>query len=1057
MEELINQLPARDSLEAKLIFNAIISYGQDGITLLGQSLDSPDRKSQIQAELALHGLAIYVSDPGKENQRLLYVSGLAKALQKDLPIEKKTFLISQLRFAGRDESVSVLASFIYNPDLCESSTQALTAIGTESAGNALLEALYKIDGDGKVAVIQGLGSMQFEPAALPLLDLLNNSEDNIKDAAVFAVSNIGIKNAQEPLRLFSKEEKKYQSGYLRLAERLGEKGDIETCRAICMDILDNDYPENLMIGALEVMVTYDPDNAIDILYEFISGTDKKLRRSALNLIVRYKQSEYVQSLIRISRNGNSEIQSDILNLFGEQKCISALSYIQKSLQSSSPDIRMISVLSLYNLQDQVSLSDMEYVLMDSLKEEQRVQIEKILVSSMDTEVIDDLLKSFGAYPPTSKIIVLNVISEFIIKNKSENDSPDPEIQFANFRDYYISSLQSDSHDLRMTSLKGLERIGESVIVEQLIEFILNTEDIREQRLGIKAISSIVNRSKSQKDIHVLINNNYTDASVEHKTLLLDLFKSVGSKELMEPTIRTLEQQDENLQLAAIRALSEWSNNDVLNVLLETSHSHKNVKVRILAQRGALRIINEGQMGDQRAILYYKTLLNSDLRPEEKRQVLAGLSQIQTKSSLELTTTLLNDPDVHQEALTAILSISQIEIDTPEAPEGFRTLFNGKDLDGWQGLVGNPVTRKQMSEEELQSAQVRADSLMKSHWHVIDGILYFDGGGSHLCTIDEFSDFELYVDWKIEKDGDSGIYLRGSPQIQIWDATIWPEGSGGLYNNQNNSNVPIEKADNPVGEWNTFHIIIQGGKVTVYLNDILVVDNVEMENYWERDKPIYTSGPIELQSHFTPLYFRNIYIRELESEKPLFEGSLFNGKDLQGWQVIGNEADSWQGSEGILYTEAKGMSWISSEEQYKDFELELEYRIPSEGNSGIFIRAPREGEPWISGLEIQLLDDQADIHSELQSWQFTGSIYGVKGPQKPMSKKHGVWQKMNILCVGPRIKVTLNDKLINDINLIDHMDMEEKIPGIKRRTGYIGLQNHETKIEFRNIKIREIAK
>ena len=106
-------------------------------------------------------------------------------------------------------------------------------------------------------------------------------------------------------------------------------------------------------------------------------------------------------------------------------------------------------------------------------------------------------------------------------------------------------------------------------------------------------------------------------------------------------------------------------------------------------------------------------------------------------------------------------------------------------------------------------------------------------------------------------------MRGCPQVQIWDPAQWPQGSGGLYNNQKHPGKPLKAADNPVGEWNTFRIIMVGDRVTVYLNDVLVVDNVVMENYWQRDKPIYPTGQIELQAHNTALYFRNIFIRELK--------------------------------------------------------------------------------------------------------------------------------------------------------------------------------------------------
>jgi len=215
-------------------------------------------------------------------------------------------------------------------------------------------------------------------------------------------------------------------------------------------------------------------------------------------------------------------------------------------------------------------------------------------------------------------------------------------------------------------------------------------------------------------------------------------------------------------------------------------------------------------------------------------------------------------------ITATLALTfGVLIPAPAAdnspPKGFVALFNGKDLTGWKGLVGNPKSRAQMTAEQLADAQAKADENMRAHWKVVDGVLVFDGKGKSLCTAKDYGDFELYVDWKILPRGDSGIYLRGTPQVQIWDR---PEGSGGLYNNKQNPSKPLKKADNPVGEWNTFCIKMAGDRVTVKLNGELVVDNVVMENYWERDKPIYPTGQIELQNHGNTLYFKNIYLREI---------------------------------------------------------------------------------------------------------------------------------------------------------------------------------------------------
>jgi hypothetical protein len=192
------------------------------------------------------------------------------------------------------------------------------------------------------------------------------------------------------------------------------------------------------------------------------------------------------------------------------------------------------------------------------------------------------------------------------------------------------------------------------------------------------------------------------------------------------------------------------------------------------------------------------------------------------------------------------------------PPGFTALFNGKDLTGWQGLV-DVKKRKNMTPEQYRAAVERATPAALQHWTVKDGVIVYDGKNNNLQTVKDYGDFELYVDWKIGKKGDSGIYLRGHPQVQIWDN---PEGSGGLYNNQKNPRRPLLFADRPPGEWNTFHIIMKGDRVTIDLNGKRVVENTPLENYWERGQPLPARGPIELQHHGDPLWFKNIYIKEL---------------------------------------------------------------------------------------------------------------------------------------------------------------------------------------------------
>lgn len=204
-------------------------------------------------------------------------------------------------------------------------------------------------------------------------------------------------------------------------------------------------------------------------------------------------------------------------------------------------------------------------------------------------------------------------------------------------------------------------------------------------------------------------------------------------------------------------------------------------------------------------------------------------------------------------------------------EGWRAIFDGESLAGWQGLVGNYAQCLAMDPEELAEKQAQADEHMREHWSVDEeGVLCFSGRGKNLVSVENFADFELRLQWKIATNTDSGIYLRGQPQVQIWDPSDEGQrrhgnehGSCGLWNNhQDKGKFPLVLADRPVGEWNQLSIRMVGELVSIWLNGQLVVNNQPLANYWDRNSPLPEAGPIELQAHGSPIWFKDIEVREL---------------------------------------------------------------------------------------------------------------------------------------------------------------------------------------------------
>jgi Domain of Unknown Function (DUF1080) len=225
----------------------------------------------------------------------------------------------------------------------------------------------------------------------------------------------------------------------------------------------------------------------------------------------------------------------------------------------------------------------------------------------------------------------------------------------------------------------------------------------------------------------------------------------------------------------------------------------------------------------------------------------------------------------------------------QPPKGFTLLFNGKDLSGWRGNQQdyNPALENALSPDDLAAKQAQWNADKDQNWSVDNakGEIVSNGKGVFLATAKNYGDFELYVDWlMVSHNGDSGVYLRAYPQVQVWDPDNprevrngAPRGSGSLWNDNigNPGKFPLAKADNPVGSWNTFHIKMVGTRVWVWLNGKQTVDGAVLDNYFDRSSPILSTGPIELQTHGSEIRFRNIYVREIGAAEAKSTLAKFN--------------------------------------------------------------------------------------------------------------------------------------------------------------------------------------
>lgn len=428
-------------------------------------------------------------------------------------------------------------------------------------------------------------------------------------------------------------------------------------------------------------------------------------------------------------------------------------------------------------------------------------------------------------------------------------------------------------------------------------------------------------------------------------------------------------------------------------------------------------------------------------------------------------------------LACLISVSALSAAENDPPEGFTALFNGEDLSGWHGMQFNPQKLREMPEEERQKKIDQWTKDAKEHWSVEDGELVNDGHGAYLTTDKEYGDIELLIEYKTVAKADSGIYLRGTPQVQIWDTTKeggkWDrnadKGSGGLFNNAKGApgQLPLVHADKPFGEWNSFRIIQVGDKTTVYFNDKLVVDHAAMANYWDRDRPLYPKGPIQLQTHGGEIRWRNIFVREIppkEANKILAAKSdypepdfmpLFNGEDFSGWK---GPVDNYKVEGDAVMCQAGKGGTIYHEKELSDFVVRLEFQLPPGGNNGLAIRYPGSGNPAYAGMcELQVLDNTHPKYANLDPRQFHGSAYGMVAAQRGYLRPTGEWNYQQVTVKGSKVKVELNGYTILDTDLsqVTEFMANTPHPGKDLEKGHFGFAGHNDPVKFRNIRVMEL--
>jgi HEAT repeat protein len=1100
--DLLAQIPAADSSQFARLMNETAALGEAGILEMARMFTPPGEGDNSRLEYALGGLPFYAMQPKKEDVRLATSNAYTKALNMVQNDEVKGFFIRQLQIVGKEEAVASLEKLLSNSRLCDPAARALVQINTPSAQQALLKALSSAKDNCRYSLVEALGDTRNKNAVNELTQLAGSNDKSLQKLVLNALANIGDPSSGSLLAGeaekagYTLDETNATASYLLWAKRMAEAGNKDKVEQIAermVNQLDQEKQVHTRTAALKLLADTKGEAAMPALLAAANDKNPAYRAAALKYAADFTGEPLTAQWLKQLKKASPEAKAGIINMLGDRNDPGAYAAVAKSLNSKEPAVKMAAISAAAKLGQESSLPKLLQMIKTTDKAETDV-IKRSLLTMQGENVVAQVAAALPKTSSYGKAALLEVLGA----RKAAAHS-DQVLALASVQDPVV----------KLAALNALGNIASQNHLPLLYPLLLsaNTEDEESSaQAAIINVLSVADKSHSTDMIMEQMRTSPADKKHRYYAVLA----SIGSKKALEAVITEFRKGDDVAKKAAIKALSNWENFSAGRELLKIAQSSPESPYFNQALTGYIQQVRSSSNTPENKYLFLREAMVIAKTADQKKKIMQEIGRSRTLPALLYAGTFLDDKEVQQQAVHAVMNIAlsnegfygekvrellnkthdllqgqesaymkaSLRKHLSELPEGpgFVPLFNGRDLTGWKGLVDNPIERAKMDRKTLVQKQKAADEKMRQGWKVENGELIFTGHGDNIATEKLYGDFEMFVDWKIyddgHKEGDAGIYLRGTPQVQIWDTSrvnVGAQvGSGGLYNNKTNPSKPLKVADNFLDEWNSFHITMLGDRVTVYLNGELVTDNVILENYWDRGLPIFPEEQIELQAHGSRVAYRDIYIREIPRAKP-FELSaaekkegfkvLFDGTNMHHWQ--GNTTD-YTIEDGNMVVRPKDGSHgnLFTKEQFNDFVFRFEFQLTPGANNGLGIRAPLEGDAAYTGMELQILDNEAEIYKNLEAYQYHGSVYGIIPAKRGFLKPTGEWNYQEVIVKGPNVKVILNGQVILDGDLVEAtkngtLDGKDH-PGLKRSTGHIGFLGHGSEVKFRNIRIKDLS-
>ena len=1075
--DALAQLPAQTPKAFDSLMQELAATGADGIRMMAGMLVPASEGKNAVVEYALGGVVSYVSAQGREALAREVRTGLADAVAASTDKPNQAFLLSLLQLCATAQEAPVFVKYAGDDYLADYAVRGLIStpgteatllalIGESPAPNALLA--YAAAEKGLAAAEPALLKWAADPTA----------DTPARQAVYNALAKCGTHASIATLAAAAKADgyaftKNDATGaYVNLLARLaaaGEQKALSAAKALQKPAL----PQNVRAAGLEIVLAADAKKRTQTVLAALKDADRAYRCAALDYANAFADEALYAALVKKLPSLSDAAQTDVVSWLGARHAASQSAAVVAAMSSPDDELALAAVRAAGKIGGQQALDALIAQLGGAHAKEASAALAAFngkpnaaFVAALDGD-------------PATQANALKLVAKRRITTAA---------------DKVFALLGSGDKAVRTAAYDALAGVTTAGDFDRLCDLLdkAQGDDVKALQAGLRNALAPAAPDMQYKLVAGRM------AAAPQKARYYPLLAQAATDEAIGALLKADDPK------AAFAALLTVKNPVMIDVLYELAGKNPDWTDAAISRYTDFATASDNT--PMRKYQLYRKGLEANPSAKTQNKLLKALSKTPVFPALVLAVKYMDAPATAEtaalvvktvaaknpgmggqtvaaalkKALEVYVELAKADADAGYAVDEIKGLMAKLPEAGFEPLslepenrkavVGNPETRKAMKPKALAKAQLEADAAMAQKWSLTDGILTAQANAPAIQFPKQYENFEMILDWKTP--GEAGIAVRAIPQIRLGGVS----GTGMLADDKG-----VADADNRPGNWNTLYVKVVDDRITVFENDVKIVENAVMTNPDMPGEPVGICGCIELIAGAAPVEFRNVYVNELPST-PVFELSaeeaaegfevLFDGRSLHNW--TGNttnyvplngtiDVTAQYGGSGNLYTK----------KEYSDFVLRFEFRFIREGvNNGIGIRTPMGVDAAFEGMEIQILDHDAPIYKDIKNYQQHGSVYGVIAAKRVKFPPLGDWNVEEIRAVGDRITVTVNGEVILDGNIreacqghcvgdpgekgnhymIDHRNH----PGLFNKSGHLGLLGHGAGIQFRNLRVLDLS-